>query len=77
MIRLRSRLPRSRRLRHRLAVSAVALVMALPLLVRPELWQYLTAALLVHDLILRLLGGENEESENPVQALRPCLEEEE
>jgi hypothetical protein len=64
MVGVRSRLPRSRRVRRRLGVSAVALVVALPLLMQPELWQYLTAAILVHDFILGLRGVESEAPEN-------------
>ncbi|GAA3838402.1 hypothetical protein GCM10023083_82500 [Streptomyces phyllanthi] len=65
------RLLRSRNLRRRLAVAAAALVMALPLLIQPELWQYLTAALLVHELMLRLAGGESRTTESPNPAQLP------
>lgn len=76
MISLRGRSPRSQNLRRRLAVTVTALVMALPLLVQPELWQYLTAALLVHDLMLRLAGNENQTTELPHSAQLPQLERE-
>jgi hypothetical protein len=46
----------SRRTRRRVVLMCVALIMALPLLAMPELWQYLLAAVLVHDFLLRLHG---------------------
>ena len=74
MIRIKCRLPRSPRSRRRLVMSVLALVMALPLLVQPELWQYLTAAILVHDAIARLDGGENGDQDRGVENRRSRVE---
>ncbi|NUP38952.1 MAG: hypothetical protein HOY76_18535 [Streptomyces sp.] len=74
MKRIKCRLPRSPRFRRRLVMSVLALIIALPLLAEPELWQYLTAAILVHDAILRLNGGENGDPDRVAENRRPRVE---
>jgi len=51
-----------RNVRSRLAILGLALIMASPLLMRPQLWQYLMAVILVHDVLLRLIETKQQES---------------
>ena len=62
MIRLVNRLFALCGLHRRLTVIALASVAALPLLAQPELWRYLTAALVVNDLLVRLRGDKRQEA---------------
>ncbi|GAA3064148.1 hypothetical protein GCM10010448_54260 [Streptomyces glomeratus] len=55
------RLFRSRNRWRRLIVGTLALGLSTVLIARPDLWQYLTAVLVVHDLLIRLHGTEKDD----------------
>ncbi|MEV6026963.1 hypothetical protein [Streptomyces sp. NPDC052036] len=56
------RLFRSRKRRRQLITGTLALGLSTVLIARPDLWQFLTAALVVHDLLIRLRGTEKGDS---------------
>ncbi|MFF4962555.1 hypothetical protein [Streptomyces sp. NPDC001222] len=56
------RLFRSRKRRRQIVTGTLALGLSTVLIARPDLWQFLTAALVVHDLLIRLHGTEKDDS---------------
>ncbi|MQY15050.1 hypothetical protein SRB5_52270 [Streptomyces sp. RB5] len=55
---------RLRMTRKQLAFRGLLVGLSATLITRPDLWQYLTAILLVHDLLMRVHGSERNATED-------------